>query len=332
MKLLVTGGAGFIGSNFIHYILGRHKDWEITNIDKLTYAGNLENLQPVQNKPSYHFINGDIADRGTVDRALGEGFDCIVNFAAESHVDRSIMDASPFIETNIKGTQTLLDAAMKYKVPRYLQISTDEVYGSADEGYFIETSPLDPSSPYSASKASADLLCLSYYKTHGLPVLITRCTNNYGPYQFPEKLIPLVITNALENKTIPVYGDGQNRRDWIYVEDHCRAIETVILKGRIGQIYNIAGGQEKPNLELIKLLLSAMKKPESLITFVKDRPAHDRRYAIDCTKITNELGWKPEYSIAKALQATVDWYLKNEAWWRRIKSGEYAEYYKKMYR
>ena len=331
MKLLVTGGAGFIGSNFIHYILGQHQDWEITNLDKLTYAGNLENLQAIQNKPSYHFINGDIADRQMVDSIVNKGFDVVVNFAAESHVDRSIMDASPFIETNIKGTQTLLDAAMKYRIQRYLQVSTDEVYGSIDEGYFTETSPLDPSSPYSASKASADLLCLSYYKTHGLPVLITRCTNNYGPYQFPEKLIPLVITNAMENKAIPVYGDGRNRRDWIYVEDHCRAIEVVILKGRIGQIYNIAGGQEKPNLELIKLLLNTMSKPETLITFVKDRPAHDRRYAIDCSKITKELGWEPTYSIGKAMQTTVNWYLQNESWWRRIKSGEYAEYYKKMY-
>jgi len=331
VKLLVTGGAGFIGSNFIHYILGQHQDWEITNLDKLTYAGNLENLQAIQNKPSYHFINGDIADRQMVDSIVNKGFDVVVNFAAESHVDRSIMDASPFIETNIKGTQTLLDAAMKYRIQRYLQVSTDEVYGSIDEGYFTETSPLDPSSPYSASKASADLLCLSYYKTHGLPVLITRCTNNYGPYQFPEKLIPLVITNAMENKAIPVYGDGRNRRDWIYVEDHCRAIEVVILKGRIGQIYNIAGGQEKPNLELIKLLLNTMSKPETLITFVKDRPAHDRRYAIDCSKITKELGWEPTYSIGKAMQTTVNWYLQNESWWRRIKSGEYAEYYKKMY-
>lgn len=331
MKLLVTGGAGFIGSNFIRYILEQHPDWEITNLDKLTYAGNLENLQDIQNKPAYHFARGDIADRELVDKILCQGFDAVVNFAAESHVDRSILDASPFVETNIKGTQILLEGARKYQVQQYLQVSTDEVYGSTEEGYFTELSPLDPSSPYSASKASADLLCLSYYKTHGLPVLITRCTNNYGYYQFPEKLIPLVITNALENKAIPVYGDGQNRRDWIYVEDHCRALEMVILKGQVGQIYNIAGGQEKPNLDIVKLLLNIMNKPESLITFVKDRPAHDRRYAIDCRKITKELGWKPSYSLEKAMESTVNWYMQNESWWQRIKSGEYAKYYERLY-
>jgi dTDP-glucose 4,6-dehydratase len=331
MKLLVSGGAGFIGSNFIRYIFGSHPDWQLTNLDKLTYAGNLENLKDVEKLPGYKFIKGDIADRELVDGALKSGCDCIVNFAAESHVDRSIMDASPFVDTNIKGAQVLLEGARDHKVQRFLQVSTDEVYGSRDEGYFTESSPLNPSSPYSASKAAADLLCLAYYKTHGLPVLITRCTNNYGPFQFPEKLIPLIITNLLEDKPVPVYGDGLNRRDWIYVEDHCRALEAVILKGRPGQVYNIAGGQESANLEIIKMLLGIMGKPEKLITFVNDRPAHDRRYAIDCSKINGELGWVPRYSLEKALQGTVDWYLGNQAWWRNIKSGEYSEYYDRMY-
>ena len=331
MKLLVTGGAGFIGSNFIRYIFKQHPGWQVTNLDKLTYAGNLENLKDIQKLPGYRFVRGDIADRAIVNSLLREGYHTIVNFAAESHVDRSIMDASPFVDTNFKGTQVLLEGAREHGVTRFLQVSTDEVYGSRDEGYFSEESPLDPSSPYSASKAAADLICLAYYKTHGLPVMITRCTNNYGPYQFPEKLIPLVISNAAEDKAIPVYGDGQNRRDWIYVEDHCRALEIVMLKGKAGQIYNIAGGQEKPNLELVKLLLKLMDKPGSLITFVKDRPAHDRRYAIDCSKIERELGWKPLYTLEKAMAATVDWYLANEAWWRSIKSGEYEKYYDRMY-
>lgn len=331
MKLIVTGGAGFIGSNFIRYILGQHPGWQLANLDKLTYAGNLENLRDIEKLPGYKFIKGDIADRELVDRTLKAGCDCIVNFAAESHVDRSIMDASPFIDTNLKGTQVLLEGARHYNVGRFLQVSTDEVYGSRQKGYFTEESPLDPSSPYSASKAAADLMCLAYHKTHALPVVITRCTNNFGPYQFPEKLIPLIITNALEDKEIPVYGDGMYRRDWIYVEDHCRALEAVIVDGKVGRIYNIAGGQEKPNLELIKKILRFMGKPEKLITFVKDRPAHDRRYAIDCRTISAELGWEPQYKLDKALKGTVDWYLQNESWWRHIKSGEYEEYYRRMY-
>ncbi len=331
MKLLVTGGAGFIGSNFIRYIFKQHPGWQVTNLDKLTDAGNLENLKDIQKLPGYRFVRGDIADRAIVNSLLREGYHTIVNFAAESHVDRSILDASPFVDTNFKGTQVLLEGAREHGVKRFVQVSTDEVYGSRDEGYFSEESPLDPSSPYSASKAAADLMCLAYYKTHALPVMITRCTNNYGPYQFPEKLIPLVITNALEDKAIPVYGDGQNRRDWIYVEDHCRALEIVMLKGKAGQIYNIAGGQEKPNLDLIRSLLKTMHKPDKLITFVKDRPAHDRRYAIDCSKIERELGWKPLYTLEKAMAATVDWYLNNEPWWRSIKSGEYEKYYARMY-
>ena len=331
MKIFVTGGAGFIGSNFIRYIIDLHPDWEITNFDKLTYAGNLENLKDIDKRPGYSFIKGDIADRKMVSQALVTGFDAIINFAAESHVDRSILDSSPFVDTNFKGTQVLLDAAREYKVARYLQVSTDEVYGSREHDYFDESSSLNPSSPYSACKAAADLLCLAYNKTHNLPIMITRCTNNYGPYQFPEKLIPLVITNAIENKPIPVYGDGLYRRDWIYVMDHCNALETVLMKGRPGEIYNIASGQEKTNLELIRLILHILGKPESLITFIKDRPAHDRRYAIASSKISKELGWQPSHSYEQALKSTVEWYLNNRTWWERVKSKEYLEYYTRMY-
>jgi dTDP-glucose 4,6-dehydratase len=331
MKLLVTGGVGFIGSNFIRHIRQEHPDWEITNLDKLTYAGNLENLKDIQDQPGYHFVKGDIADRKLVDKLLGQEFDVIVNFAAESHVDRSILDASPFIETNVKGTQVLLEGAKNHGIQRFIQVSTDEVYGSIDSGHFAEESTLSPNSPYSASKAAADLLCRAYFKTHHLPTIITRCTNNFGPYQFPEKLIPLAVTNALENKPVPVYGDGLNIRDWIFVADHCRALDAVIQKGQPGEIYNIGGGNEKTNLELIRKLLGLLDKPQSLIQFVTDRPAHDRRYAVDCARIATELGWKPAYSFEKALSATVDWYLKNESWWRSIKSGEYSKYYERMY-
>lgn len=331
MKLLVTGGAGFIGSNFIRHIRQEHPDWEITNLDKLTYAGNLENLKDIQDQPDYHFVKGDIADRKLVDKLLSQGFDVIVNFAAESHVDRSILDASPFIETNVKGTQVLLEGAKNHGIQRFIQVSTDEVYGSINSGCFTEESTLSPNSPYSASKAAADLLCRAYFKTHHLPAIITRCTNNFGPYQFPEKLIPLAVTNALENKPVPVYGDGLNIRDWIFVADHCRALDAVIQKGQPGEIYNIGGGNEKTNLELIRKLLKLLDKPQSLIQFVTDRPAHDRRYALDCARIATELGWKPAYSFEKALSATVEWYLKNESWWRSIKSGEYVKYYERMY-
>jgi len=331
MKLLVTGGVGFIGSNFIRHIRQEHPDWEITNLDKLTYAGNLENLKDIQDQPGYHFVKGDIADRKLVDKLLSQGFDVIVNFAAESHVDRSILDASPFIETNVKGTQVLLEGAKRHGIQRFIQVSTDEVYGSIDSGRFTEESPLSPNSPYSASKTAADLLCRAYFKTHHVPAIVTRCTNNFGPYQFPEKLIPLAVTNALEDKPVPVYGDGLNIRDWIFVHDHCRALDAVIQKGKPGEIYNIGSGNEKTNLELIRRLLELLDKPQSLIQFVTDRPAHDRRYALDCARITTELGWKPAYSFEKALSATVDWYLKNESWWRSIKSGEYSRYYKKMY-
>jgi dTDP-glucose 4,6-dehydratase len=331
VKLLVTGGAGFIGSNFIRYIFAGHPDWQVSNLDKLTYAGNLENLKEIDRLPGYSFSRGDIADRACVDGLLRDGYDGVVNFAAESHVDRSILDASPFVDTNFKGTQVMLEGAREHGVKRFVQVSTDEVYGSREEGYFSEESPLDPSSPYSASKAAADLMCIAYYKTHGLPVMITRCTNNYGPYQFPEKLIPLVISNALEDKAIPVYGDGLYRRDWIHVLDHCRALEAVLLKGRAGQVYNIAGGQEQPNIELIKLILKALRKPEGLITFVRDRPAHDRRYAIDCSRMKKELGWAPLFNIGQGMADTVDWYRNNETWWRNIKSGEYGQYYQRMY-
>ncbi|OGN96590.1 MAG: dTDP-glucose 4,6-dehydratase [Chloroflexi bacterium RBG_13_51_36] len=346
MKLLVTGGAGFIGTNFIRHIRQEHPDWQMTNLDKLTYAGNLENLKEIQDQPGYRFVKGDIADRKIVDALLsGEYFaanslrpntrdlrpSIVVNFAAESHVDRSILDASPFIETNVKGTQVLLEGAKKHGVQRFIQVSTDEVYGSIDRGRFTEESTLSPSSPYSASKAAADLLCLAYFKTHHLPVVITRCTNNLGPYQFPEKLIPLAITNALEDKPIPIYGDGLNVRDWIFVDDHCKALDVVIQKGKPGEVYNVGGGNEKTNLDIIRKLLELLNKPQSLMQFVTDRPAHDRRYALDCARISTELGWKPAYSFEKALSATVDWYLKNEPWWRSIKSGEYARYYEEMY-
>jgi dTDP-glucose 4,6-dehydratase len=331
MKLLVTGGAGFIGSNFIHYILKQHPQWEVTNLDKLTYAGNLQNLKDVQNDPNYHFVKGDIADRELIDGLLSQGFDVIVNFAAESHVDRSILDATPFIETNVKGTQVLLEGAKQYRIQRFVQVSTDEVYGSIDSGSFSEESPLFPNSPYSACKAAADLLCRAYFKTYHLPVIITRCSNNFGPYQFPEKLIPLVITNALEDKPIPVYGDGLNVRDWIFVLDHCRALDVIIQRGKPGEIHNIGSGNEKTNLELIHKLLELLGKPKSLIQYVTDRPGHDRRYALDTAKIIRELSWKPAYSFEEALSATVDWYLKNESWWRQIKSGEYAKYYERMY-
>lgn len=331
-KLLVTGGAGFIGSNFIHYVLRNHHDWEVTNLDKLTYAGNLENLKDIEDDSRYRFMRGDITDRDLIDRVLSNHFDIIVNFAAESHVDRSILDPSPFIETNVKGTQVLLEGAKQYKVAKFIQISTDEVYGSLEAGgKFSEQSPLMPNSPYAASKAASDFLCRAYYNTYGLPVIITRSSNNYGPLQFPEKIIPLVITNALEGKPLPIYGDGLNVRDWIHVDDHCCALDVIIQKGRIGEVYNIGGSNERTNLELVRMILDILSKPDSLIAFVADRPGHDHRYALDITKIDRELGWRPSYPFEEALKDTVNWYIQHESWWRRIKSGEYAEYYRKMY-
>jgi dTDP-glucose 4,6-dehydratase len=303
----------------------------VTNLDKLTYAGNLENLKDTEKLPHYRFVKGDIADRELVDSLFGHGIDSVINFAAESHVDRSILDPSPFIDTNIKGTQVLLEGARKNRLKSFIQVSTDEVYGSIEQGKFTELSRLYPRSPYAASKAAAEHLCLASFTTHGTPVVITRCTNNYGPYQFPEKLIPLVITNALEDRPVPLYGDGLNVRDWIFVLDHCRALDTILQNGKAGEIYNIGAGNEQTNLELVRRLLQLVKKPESLIQFVSDRPGHDRRYAIDTAKITGELGWQPSHSFEEALASTVEWYLKNEAWWRQIKSGDYAKYYERMY-
>lgn len=331
MKLLVTGGAGFVGSHFIRQALSEHPGWEIVNLDKLTYAGNLENLKDVENSPRYRFVQGDIADREVVGALLQQGMDVIANFAAESHVDRSILGASPFVETNIKGTQALLDGARQYRVAKFVQVSTDEVYGSIEAGKFTEEAPLSPTSPYAASKAAADLLCLACWKTHHLPVVVTRCSNNYGPFQFMEKLIPLAVTNALENKPVPIYGDGLNVRDWIYVLDHCRALDLAIRNGKPGEVYNVAAGQERTNLKLVRQLLDTMGKPHSLMTFVTDRPGHDRRYALDSGKITRELGWEPVHSFQEAFTATINWYLDNEPWWRRIERGAYPEYYERMY-
>ncbi|RCK72884.1 MAG: dTDP-glucose 4,6-dehydratase [Ignavibacteriae bacterium] len=333
MRILVTGGAGFIGSNFIHHLIQKHPDYLIINLDKLTYAGNLENLKTIENNPNYNFIKGDICDRNLV-ASIIDNFkvQAIINFAAESHVDRSIMGSDVFIQTNIVGTHTLLEVAREKNIEKFIQISTDEVYGSLDSaGKFTEQTPLHPNSPYAASKASADLLALAYQHTYGVPVIITRCSNNYGPYQFPEKLIPLMIVNALNNKPLPIYGDGQNVRDWIYVTDHCEAILTVLEKGKIGEVYNIGAENEKPNIEIVKLILKELGKDESLIKFVKDRPGHDRRYAIDATKIKTELGWRPAYTFEKAIKSTIDWYLDNETWWNKIISGEYLNYYKKWY-
>ena len=333
MNVLVTGGAGFIGSNFVRHFLEMHADYHVLNLDKLTYAGNLENLEGLQDNPRYTFVRADISNRELVGSIVKQySIESIVNFAAESHVDRSIMGPSIFIETNVAGTNALLEIAKDYKVRRFVQISTDEVYGSlGPSGKFTENTPLHPNSPYAASKAAADLLTLAYYHTYGTPVIITRCSNNYGPYQFPEKLIPLMIANALNNIPLPVYGDGQNVRDWLHVKDHCIAIDTVLHRGEPGEIYNIGGDNEWKNIELVRLLLKKLGKPESLINYVKDRLGHDRRYAIDSTKIQNEFGWKPSYTFEQGVSETIDWYLTNESWWKRITSGEYQEYYKKMY-
>lgn len=331
--ILVTGGAGFIGSNFIYYLLRERPQVRVINFDKLTYAGNLANLRGVENHPSYRFVKGDIADPQAVEEVVSQGVEAIVNFAAESHVDRSIEAAGEFVRTNVLGTQVLLEAARRHGVRRFLQVSTDEVYGSlGPEGYFTEETPLSPNSPYSATKAGADLLVRAYHHTYGLDTVITRCSNNYGPYQFPEKLIPLMITNALEDKLLPVYGDGLNVRDWIYVEDHCRAIDLVLHQGRPGEIYNIGGHSERTNLEVVKSILRLLGKPESLIRFVADRPGHDRRYAIDSSKIERELGWRPRVTFEEGLRLTVAWYLEHREWWQEIKSGAYRDYYEKMYR
>lgn len=332
MKILVTGGAGFIGSNFIRYLREARPQYEIVNLDLLTYAGNLENLSGLEGEPAYRFVKGDIADPDVVGQIVAAGVDAVVNFAAESHVDRSIEDAAAFLRTNVVGTQVLLESCLRHKVQRFLQVSTDEVYGSlGPTGRFREGDPLEASSPYSASKAAADLLARAYWKTHGLNVVITRCSNNYGPYQFPEKLIPLFITNALADEPLPVYGDGLYVRDWIYVRDHCAALDRVLHEGRAGEIYNIGAGQEKTNLEITHFILERLGKPRSLIRHVKDRPGHDRRYAIDSSKIREHLGWRPETSFEEGLERTIRWYRQNESWWRKIKSGAYRSYYERMY-
>ncbi len=336
MTILVTGGAGFIGSNFIFYYLKNHPEDRVVCLDKLTYAGNLSTLESVLNQPNFRFVRGDICDREAVDTLFREEKpDVVVNFAAESHVDRSIENPEVFLQTNIIGTAVLMDACRKYGVARYHQVSTDEVYGDLPldrkDLFFTERTPLHTSSPYSSSKASADLLVLAYHRTYGLPVTVSRCSNNYGPYQFPEKLIPLMIANALNDKPLPVYGEGLNVRDWLYVEDHCKAIDRILRDGRVGEVYNIGGHNEMRNIDIVKIILKALDKPESLITHVTDRKGHDRRYAIDPAKISGELGWEPETKFADGIQKTIQWYLCNRGWWQTILSGEYQNYYEKMY-
>lgn len=331
-KIVVTGGAGFIGSNFIRYMVDKYPEYELINLDCLTYAGNLENLSTCAEKPNYRFVKADIADVAAVESVLAQQVDAIVNFAAESHVDRSIKDPGVFVRTNVVGTQTLLEGARRHKIKKYLQVSTDEVYGTlGQEGYFSETTPLAPNSPYSASKAGADLLVRAYFETYGLSVNITRCSNNYGPYHFPEKLIPLVITNALEGKEIPVYGDGLQVRDWLHVTDHCRAIDLVLHKGIDGEVYNVGGHNERTNLHIVQTILKELGKSEALIKHVSDRLGHDRRYAIDAAKISEQLGWKPLYTFESGIKETVQWYLDNQEWWKRVKSGDYQNYYQAMY-
>ncbi len=336
MKILVTGGAGFIGGNFVHYMLKKHPDDEIVCLDKLTYAGNMSTLEDVVKNPKFKFVKGDIADKEFVGALFDDNaFDAVVNFAAESHVDRSIENPQIFLVTNIIGTQVLMDVCRSHGNIRYHQVSTDEVYGDLPldrpDLMFTEETPIHTSSPYSASKAGADLLVLAYFRTYGLPITISRCSNNYGPYHFPEKLIPLMITRALADQSLPVYGDGKNVRDWLYVEDHCKAIDIILRKGKIGEVYNVGGHNEMANIDIVKLILKKLGKPESLITYVQDRKGHDRRYAIDPTKIGKELGWAPETMFAEGIEKTVDWYLANRKWWQDIISGEYRNYYEKMY-
>ena len=336
MKILVTGGAGFIGGNFVHYMVNKYPEDEIVNLDLLTYAGNLETLKPVEEKKNYRFIKGDIADRPFIMELFQkEKFDIVINFAAESHVDRSISDPSIFVQTNVMGTVVLLDACRAYGVKRFHQVSTDEVYGDLPldrpDLFFTEETPLHTSSPYSSSKASADLFVMAYYRTYGMPVTISRCSNNYGPYQFPEKLIPLMISRALAEEPLPVYGKGENVRDWLHVLDHCIAIDLVIRNGKEGEVYNIGGHNERTNLEVVKTIIKALNKSEDLIQYVTDRPGHDRRYAIDPTKMEKELGWNPIYTFDTGIQETIEWYLTNKDWWQNILSGEYKNYFDKMY-
>lgn len=336
MKILVTGAAGFIGSNFVFHMRKAHPEYDIVALDSLTYAGNLETLAPVMEKNHFTFVRCDITDREGVRKVFEEHHpDVVVNFAAESHVDRSIEDPGVFLRTNILGTQVLMDACREFGIQRFHQVGTDEVYGDLPldrpDLFFTEDLPLQASSPYSASKASADLLAMAYHRTYGLPVTISRCSNNYGPYQFPEKLIPLMIANALADKPLPVYGTGENVRDWLYVEDHCRAIDMILENGKVGEVYNIGGHNERSNLDVVKTILKQLGKPESLITFVGDRKGHDLRYAIDPSKIHGELGWLPETKFDDGIRQTIDWYLNNESWWKNIISGDYMEYYEKMY-
>lgn len=332
-KLLVTGGAGFIGSNYVNHVLREREDYFIVNLDKLTYAGNLENLRESEKNERYRFVKGDVCNAELVDYLFQTyEFDYVVHFAAESHVDRSILGAQVFFRSNVIGTNVLLEAARRRGVERFLQVGTDEVYGSLGEtGVFTEETPINPNSPYSTSKAAADMAALAYHRTYDLPVVVTRCSNNYGPLQFPEKLIPLMIINALNDKELPVYGDGMNVRDWIYVIDHNEAVDLVLEKGRVGEVYNVGASTEKPNIEIVKLILEKLGKPESLIKYVKDRPGHDRRYAIDSSKLQSELGWKPKHSFEEAMERTVKWYVENKTWWERIVSGDYRNYYEEQY-
>ena len=336
MNIIITGGAGFIGSNFVFHILQEHPAYRVVCLDKLTYAGNLSTLEPVMTNRNFRFVKADICDRAAVYQLFEEEYpDIVVNFAAESHVDRSIENPGIFLETNIMGTAVLMDACRKYGITRYHQVSTDEVYGDLPldrpDLFFTEDTPIHTSSPYSSSKASADLLVLAYHRTYGLPVTISRCSNNYGPYHFPEKLIPLMIINALHDKPLPVYGDGLNVRDWLYVEDHCRAIDLILHKGTVGEVYNVGGHNEMKNIDIVKLICRTLGKPESLIQFVTDRKGHDRRYAIDPAKIHRELGWLPKTKFVDGIQKTIQWYVTHEDWWQPIVSGEYMAYYEKMY-
>lgn len=336
MTIIVTGGAGFIGSNFVFHMLNKYPDYRIVCLDCLTYAGNLSTLEPVMDNPNFRFVKESITDREAVYKLFEEEKpDMVVNFAAESHVDRSIENPEVFLDTNIKGTAVLMDACRKYGIKRYHQVSTDEVYGDLPldrpDLFFTEETPIHTSSPYSSSKAAADLLVLAYHRTYGLPVSISRCSNNYGPYHFPEKLIPLIISRALADEKLPVYGKGENVRDWLHVSDHCEAIDLILHKGRVGEVYNVGGHNERTNLEVVKTILKALDKPESLIEFVTDRPGHDLRYAIDPTKLETELGWKPKYTFETGIKQTIQWYLDNKEWWQNIISGEYANYFDKMY-
>ena len=330
MKVLITGGAGFIGSNFIRYYLGRHKDCAVVNLDKLTYAGNLDNLRDLEFDSRYRFVKGDIADEPLVERIVGDGIEAIINFAAETHVDRAIGHAGDFIHTDVYGAFVLLESARTHKLKKFIQISTDEVYGSIEKGSFSETDPLMPRNPYAASKAGADRLAYSYSATYRLPVVITRASNNFGPYQYPEKVIPLFVTNALRGIPLPLYGDGMNVRDWLFVEDHCRAVDFLIENGVDGEVYNIGGGNELANIELTYFILDYLEKPRTLIARVKDRQGHDRRYSLNCDKL-KKLGWRPRDDFQAAMRETIDWYARNEWWWDKLKSGEYWEYYRKQY-